>query len=83
MYALHSEIHTPKAEFSLNAGISFCPLKPRTFEVSFFFFLNNASVYLFLAVLGLGCCLGFSPVAGSRGYSSLWRTGFSLWWLLS
>ena len=25
--------------------------------------------YLFVAVLGLGCCVGFSLVAGSRGYS--------------
>ena len=25
---------------------------------------------------------GLSLVAASRGYSSLWCTGFSLWWLL-
>ena len=25
---------------------------------------------------------GFSLVAESRGYSSLWCAGFSLWWLL-
>ena len=26
-------------------------------------------IYLFLAVLGLLCCLGFSPVVVSKGYS--------------
>ena len=26
-------------------------------------------IYLFLSVLGLRCCMGFSPVAASRGYS--------------
>ena len=39
-------------------------------------------VYLFLAALGLRCCVGFSLVVASRGYSSLWCTGFSLRWLL-
>ena len=29
-------------------------------------------VYLFLAVLGLRCCVGFSVVAASRGYFSWW-----------
>ena len=39
-------------------------------------------IHLFLAVLGLHCCTGFSLVAASGGYSS-WRcVGFSLWWLL-
>ena len=39
---------------------------------------------IFLAVLGLCCCAarGLSLVAVSRAYSSLWCTGFSLWWLL-
>ena len=32
------------------------------------FFPNNF-IYLFLAVLGLHCCMGFSLVAVSRGYS--------------
>ena len=32
----------------------------------FFFYIYN---YLFLAVLGLHCCAGFSPVAASGGYS--------------
>ena len=27
------------------------------------------NIYLFLAVLGHGCCMGFSLVAESRGYS--------------
>ena len=38
--------------------------------------------YLFLALPGLGCCLGFSLVAASGGYSPVRCTGFSLWWLL-
>ena len=37
------------------------------FSFPFFFFLNK--VYLFLAVLDLHCCWGFSQVAPSRGYS--------------
>ena len=37
----------------------------------------------FLAVLHLQCCTNYSPlVVVSRGYSSLWCTGFSLQWLL-
>ena len=39
-------------------------------------------IYLFLAVLGLRCCVRLSLVAASRGYSSLQCEGFSLWWLL-
>jgi len=40
-------------------------------------------MYVFiLTVLSLHCCAGFSLVAVSRGYSSLQRVGFSLWWLL-
>ena len=46
----------------------------------FFFFYNFK--HLFLAVLGLCCCAGFSPVVVSRASSSLWRTGFSLQWRL-
>ena len=37
---------------------------------------------LFLLVLGLHCCMGFSLVVVSEGYSSLGYTGFSLQWLL-
>ena len=33
-------------------------------------------------MLGLRCCCRLSLVVASRGYSSLWCTGFSLWWLL-
>ena len=39
-------------------------------------------IYLFLAVLGLHSCVGFSPVAASQGYSLLQCMGFSLLWLL-
>ena len=36
---------------------------------------------LLLAVLGLHCCEGFSPVVASGGYSSLQWVSFSLEWL--
>ena len=35
----------------------------------FIYLLLNLFVYLSLAVLGLYCCMGFSLVAVSRGYS--------------
>ena len=42
-------------------------------DSKYFFFFNKFSlivfVDLFLAVLGLGCCVGFSLVVKSRGYS--------------
>ena len=44
--------------------------------------------YLFIYLLFFGCVgslllhAGFSLVVTSRGYSSLWCAGFSLWWLL-
>ena len=41
-------------------------------------FLNF--LYLFLTVLGLCCCVGFSLVAESK--SLLQCAGFSLWWPL-
>ena len=42
-----------------------------------------AFIYLFLAVLGLRCCMhGLSLVVASVGYSSLECVGFSLRWLL-
>ena len=41
------------------------------------FFFN-----LFLAVLGLHCCSGFSLVVASGRYCSSRCAGFSLWWLL-
>ena len=49
------------------------------------FFLKN---YLFIYLFIFGCIgssllrVGFSLVAASGGYSSLWCTGFSLQWLL-
>ena len=33
------------------------------------FFFLNIQFYLFVALLGLHCCVGFSLVVGSRGYS--------------
>ena len=38
--------------------------------------------YFILAALGLRCCTQAFSSCGQQGYSSLWRTGFSLWWLL-
>ena len=46
--------------------------------VLFIFYLI---ICLFLAVLGLHCCKGFSLVLVSRGYSWLQSMGFSLQWL--
>ena len=42
---------------------------------------KNQLINLFLAVLGLHCCTGFSPVTVSGDYSLL-HAAFSLWWLL-
>ena len=47
---------------------------------SSFFFLNL--IYLFLVVLSLCCCTGFSLVAGSGGYLLVQCMGFSLQWFL-
>ena len=46
--------------------------------VFFFFFFN----LLFLAVLGLRCCVQAFSSCGSGGHSSLWCSGFSLRWPL-
>ena len=46
------------------------------------FFLIIFKIYLFLAVLGLCCCTGFSVVGVSGGYLSLHCTGFLLQWLV-
>ena len=43
-------------------------------------FLN--CIHLFLAALGLHCCIGFTLVAANGGHSSLQCVGSSLWWLL-
>ena len=44
--------------------------------------LNNLFNFL-LVVLGLCCSKqAFSSRGELRGYSLLWRQGFSLWWLL-
>ena len=52
-----------------------------TREALLFIFLKNF-IYLFLAVLGFFAMHRLSVVAVSKGYSSLWCTGFSLRWLL-
>ena len=50
-----------------------------------FFFIFFKFIYLFYYFFISGCVgslllhTGFSLVAVSRGYSSLWCTGFSLW----
>ena len=46
------------------------------------FFLINLFIYLFWLHWVFIAVHGLSPVAASRGYSSLWCTGFSLLWLL-
>ena len=45
-------------------------------------YLKNLFIYLFLAALGLRCCVRVSLVAASGGYSSLRCAGFSLRWPL-
>ena len=54
------------------------------FRTVWYFFKINLFIYLFLLLpeLGLRCCALLSLVAASRGYSSLWCTGFSLRQLL-
>ena len=61
---LHHFIYPPVvySSFQFSIFASTCP-------VSVFFFFNNF-IYLFLAVLGLHCCAGFSPVA-ARGRATL------------
>ena len=47
-------------------------MKPGNQAEVFVFFCNNfiyLFIYLFLAVLGLHCCVGFSVVAASGSYS--------------
>ena len=44
--------------------------------------LKNNSIYLFLDVLGLCWCMGFSIVAVSGDYSLVVVLGFSSQWLL-
>ena len=51
----------------LNHSPNAAQLKPC---VLFNFYNLYLFIYLFLAGLGLNCCLGFSLVAASRGYSS-------------
>ena len=53
---------------------------PSILGLSFFF---KKILYLFLAVLGVHCCVGFSLLVVSWGYPYLCRAGFSLRRLLS
>ena len=55
----------------------------------FFFFFNLFILFYFFYLIFFFVCIwssllhtGFSLVAASGGYSSLWCTGFSLCWLL-
>ena len=45
------------------------------FHTMTFIFFKNLFIYVFLAVLGLRCCMGFSPVAMSGGYSPVVERG--------
>ena len=71
-----------KSRLSFSTNVSW-----QVTQMGYTFFLFKAHlllkifIYLFLAVLGL-CCLGFSLVVVSGGYSLLQCSGFSLWWLL-
>ena len=47
-----------------------------------FIILFIYSIYVFLAVLGPRCCMGFSLVEVRWGFSLVVCTGFSLQWLL-
>ena len=51
---------------------------PKAALLLFFFFNLNNFIYsfYFLAVLGLHCCVGFSLVATSKGYSLTEVRGF-------
>ena len=51
---------------------------------AFFFkkMLFKKSSFIYLGCCGSSCCMGFSLVGTSRGYSSLQCMGFSLWCLL-
>ena len=51
------------------------PLSPLSFKKFIYF------IYFWLRWVFVAAC-GLSLVAASRGYSSLWCMGFSLWWLL-
>ena len=48
-----------------------------SFTDSFFIYIN-LFIYLFLAALGLCCCIWAFSSCVERGYSSLWCTGSSL-----
>ena len=48
--------------------ISFCTSISSGSFLEFFFFFK---IYLFMSVLGLYCCEGFSAVGESRGYPSI------------
>ena len=56
-----------------------CKANNRRFSSRVFIILF---IYLFLAVLGLCCCLGFSLVMASGGHSSFWCPRLLLQWLL-
>ena len=62
---------------------SCCTCRFVVFENIFYLFSYLCiSVVVLSAVLSLRGCTGFSVVAASEGYSSLWCMGFSLRWLL-
>ena len=50
-------------------------------NIYFYFILFYLFIYFWLPWVFVAA-RGLSLVAGSGGYSSLWCTGFSLWWLL-
>ena len=52
-----------------------------SFYAYLFIFLNFIYLFIF-GCIGSSLLHGFSLVAASGGCSSLWCTGFSLWWLV-
>ena len=61
------------------------PFSPHPLQhLLFIYFLKiNLFIYFYFCCVGFSLLhTGFSLVAASGGYSSLWCAGFSLWWLL-
>ena len=60
----------------LNSCTTLAFMESRKFNFIYYLFI------LFLSVLGLHCCVGFSLVVASGGYSLAALRGLSLLWLL-
>ena len=65
-------------DFSISC-LKLLPCSPN--QLSFYFFIHSF-IYLFWAVLGHCCCVGFSLVGGEQRLLSLQGVSFPLHWLL-